>query len=144
MAPLVPGSWTTRHLLPPVVLSEPMEVVVEDPEDMNLLGLFLKAALDERREAVSSAGLEGDIAVTASGMSVTLSFSPDRLVVTNGVRGKPRAHLKGSLESLVAIARGHLWRTLLTGKARVTGNPMAAMPLARVFKQRPSVPERVG
>lgn len=112
-----------------------MRIQVRDAEDMNLLGLFLKAALEERPGALDRARIEGDFAVTASGMSVTLSFSPQGVVITKGVSAKPRAHIKGSLEALVDIAKGRLWQTVATGKARVSGNPIAALPLARVLRQ---------
>lgn len=103
---------------------------------MNLLGLFLKAALEARNEALANARIRGDIAVTAGSMSVTLSFAPEHVTVRRGASGSARAHIKGSLESLVAIARGNVAREVLSGRARIRGNPLAALPLARVLKAR--------
>jgi putative sterol carrier protein len=107
---------------------------MEEPERMNLLGLFMRSALADRAGALEGAGLRGDVALVAGSMSCTLSFGPERVVVRKGVHGKPRVRLRGSLESLVQLARGRTAAMLLRGKVRVSGNPLAALPLARVFK----------
>jgi hypothetical protein len=113
-----------------------VEVVLDKAGEMNLLGLFMKAALESRIDGIERARPSGDIALSAGEMSVTLSFSPDRVLVRKGVSDKPRAHLKGSLEALVQVARGRPAGQLLTRRARVSGNPLAALPLARVFEKR--------
>lgn len=99
-----------------------------------MIGLFMRAALEERAEALDRARISGDIALTVAGMSTTLSFEPDRVVVRDGVQGRPRAHIKGSLESFVRLARGELAGPLLTRKVKVSGNPLASLPLARLFR----------
>lgn len=100
---------------------------------MNLLGLFMKAALEDRLDTLSEAGASGDIALTAGEMSVTLSFSPERVVVRKGVEGSPNAHLKGSLEGLLEIARGRTASPILSRRVKVSGNPLAVLPLRKVF-----------
>ena len=110
-----------------------MRVTAEQPERMNLLGLFMRAALEERVEALERAGARGDIALSADGMSCTLSFGPDEVVVRNGVTGRPRAHMKGSLEALLAVAQGRAASSLATRRVRMSGNPLAALPLTKVF-----------
>ena len=112
-----------------------MEVAAERPEEMNLIALFMRAALEERREALDRIAPRGDLALTVDRMSATLSFTDGRVVVRNGVTGRPRAHIKGSMESFIALARGRLSGPLLTRRVRVSGNPLAALPLARLFKQ---------
>lgn len=111
-----------------------MEVVVERPEEMPLVGLFLHAALEARRDALTRAAPRGDLAITAGGMSVTLACSAERVVVRPGLSPRPRAHLNGSLEALIAIARGRLAEPLLRRQVRVSGNPVALLALARVFR----------
>lgn len=124
------------------------EIQLDRPDQMNLLGLFMKAALESRVPAIERARPRGDIALSTPQMSVTLSFSPDRVIVRKGVVGKPRAQLRGSLESLLQVARGRTARPLLTRRARLSGNPLAALPLARVFKHgaaaRPPAPDPGG
>jgi hypothetical protein len=112
-----------------------VEVVLEQPARMNLLGLFMKAALESRAERIEQAGPRGDIALTAGRMSVTLSFEPERVTIRKGVAEKPRAHLKGSLEALIQVARGRPVRQLVTRRARISGNPLALLPVSRVFRK---------
>jgi hypothetical protein len=111
-----------------------VQVQVEDIDEMNLLGLFMKAALEDRVHAVESAGLNGDIALSAGEMSVTMSFSPERVVIRKGMVERPRARLKGSLEDVIALGRGKIASRVLTGRVRVSGNPAATLPLAKVFR----------
>ena len=111
-----------------------MEVVVERPESMNLLGLFMKSALESRADRLERLRPRGDIGLTAGEMSVTLRFAPERVVVAKGISGEPRARLSGTLESLVQIARGNP-RPLLARRARLSGSPLAALPLAWVFRK---------
>jgi hypothetical protein len=112
-----------------------MEVVVERAEDMPLVGLFLHAALQERSEALERARPRGRLAITAGEMSVTLSCSPGRVVVSPGAAARPDAHLRGSLEAVVEVARGRLAGPLLGRRVRVSGNPLALLPLARTFRK---------
>jgi hypothetical protein len=112
-----------------------VEVVLEEPEKMNLLGLFMKAALEDRADRLGAAGASGDIALTGGDMSVTLSFMPDRVIVRKGIVGSPRASLRGSLESLLEVARGNMTTPVLTGRVRLGGNPLAVLPLRSVFQR---------
>ena len=102
---------------------------------MSLIGLFLRAALSERSEALARADLRGDLAVTVAGMSATLSFAPDAVTVREGVVGSPRAHIKGSMESFLAMGQGKVVSPVLRRQVRISGNPLAALPLALLFKR---------
>lgn len=51
-----------------------------------------------------------------------------------GVSSSPRAHLRGSLEALIEIARGRLAGPVLRRRVRISGNPVALLALARVFR----------
>ena len=112
-----------------------MEVVLENPEEMNLLGLFMQAALEARTEAVESAKPSGAIALTGGAMSVTLEFAPGRVTIRKGADPGARAHLRGPLEPLVQVARGKSG-PILKRQVKVSGNPLAALPLNKVFKAR--------
>lgn len=113
-----------------------MEVLLDKPESMNLLGLFMKAAFEARPEKLERARTRGDIAMVAGLMAVRLSFTDGRLLIRKGVMGNPRARLTGSLEALVQVARGNA-APILTRKAKLSGNPLAALPLAGVFRGEP-------
>lgn len=110
-----------------------MEVVLEKPEEMNLLGLFMKAALEARAEAIARAKPSGAIALTGGDMSVTLDFSPGTVTIRKGADANARAHLRGPLEPLVQVARGRSG-PILRRQVKVSGNPLAALPLNRVFR----------
>jgi hypothetical protein len=110
-----------------------VEVVVEDPGSMNLLGLFMKAALEDRLDRLARAGASGDIGLTGGDMSVTLSFSENGVVVRKGIVGDPSASLTGSLEGLLEIARGRTASPLLGRRVKLSGNPLAVLPLRKVF-----------
>ena len=112
-----------------------MQVVAENPEEMNLLGLMLRKALEDRAPHLEGIRQEGDVAITADRMSVTISFSPEEVVVRKGVVGSPRAHLKSSLEALVSVARGRFGAALASREVRVSGDPRALLPLAGVFRR---------
>jgi hypothetical protein len=112
-----------------------VEVVVEEPERMSLLGLFLKGALEERLPALERAAPRGELAISSPDMAVTLSCGEDRVVLRPGVPDRPRAHLRGSMEALIQVARGRIAGQLLRRQARVSGNPLALLPLARVFRE---------
>ncbi len=113
-----------------------MEVLVEQPERMSLLGLFLKGALEERLPALERASPRGELAISSPEMAVTLSCAADRVVLRPGVHGRPRAQVRGSMEALIQEARGRIAGQVLRRRARVSGNPLALLPLARVFRSR--------
>jgi hypothetical protein len=111
-----------------------VEIVAEDLDRMPLVGLFMKAALEERADAVARSGLSGRIAITTGEMSVTLDCSPQRVVVRPGADAAPRAHLRSSLDSLVAIACGRLTEPVRRRDLRISGSPLALLPLLKVFR----------
>jgi hypothetical protein len=112
-----------------------VRVEAEGAERMSLIGLFLRAALLERSDAIEHARLHGDLAVTVAGMSATLSFAPEAVTVREGVVGRPRAHIKGSMESFLAMGRGKVVSPVLRREVRISGNPLAALPLALLFRR---------
>ena len=94
------------------------EVRIDDPGSMNVLGLFLAAAV--RRNLARNegkCGLRGGLSIEAGGMRATLRFGPAEVRVVRGEED-PRARVHGSLEALVrAVARPGL-RSLLGVKVR--------------------------
>ena len=111
-----------------------MEIVTEDPDSASLLTLFMAAALRERAGELDRTAPRGELAIEAGGMAVTLDCSAERIVVREGIGAAPRARLRSSLEALVEIARGRLGGPLASRRARVRGNPLALLPLARAFR----------
>ncbi len=111
-----------------------MEVSAEAIEEMNLLGLFMKAALEERLPALERARPSGTFAIESGGMSVTLSCSPRQVIVRKGLHCKPDAKLSGELDALAQLASGRVLTPVLSGRIRIAGNLVKLLPLARVFR----------
>jgi predicted lipid carrier protein YhbT len=112
-----------------------MKVTAERLEEMNLLGLFMKAALEERLEALERQRPRGEIVVESGGMSITLSCQPGRVLITKGVAANADAKLSGELGALAAVASGRMIDPLLRRRVRVSGNPVKLLGLARVFRE---------
>jgi hypothetical protein len=110
-----------------------MEVSADRPQEMNLLGLVMAAALRERLPALERARAAGDVAIESGGMAVTLSFGPDGVVVRSGIHGDPRTRLLGDLDALAAVAQGKLIGPVLRRNIRISGDPRGVLPLANVF-----------
>jgi hypothetical protein len=119
-----------------------VEIVAEDLDRMPLLGLFVKAALESRAGAAGRSGLTGAIGLTTGAMSVTLDCSPERIVVRPGTDGDTRAHVRSSLDTLVAIACGRITEPITRRDLRFSGSPGALLALLRVFRSRPDPVER--
>jgi len=110
-----------------------MQVTVEGPEQMNLLGLFMRAALEERLAALERARPSGEVSIDSGGMSITLSCSPDEVVIRKGRSDEADARLSGELGSLAQLASGRMIDPLVRRQIHVGGNLLRLLPLARVF-----------
>lgn len=102
-------------------------VVIDNPAEMNLLGLLL-GSLIERRVADAALArklerLRGDVVVEAGKMCITLRFEPGRLTVLRGASEAPRARVSGSMDALLRIALGNgMVGPWLAGQIRTQGN----------------------
>jgi hypothetical protein len=112
-------------------------VRVEDPEHMNLLGLLLQGFLSQQLAAPKlerkARRLKGDFGVQVADMAVTLSFSPQGLVVRNGLAPRVRATVRGSMKEMMPlVVEGGLIPAViavLEGRIRISGNPFALLGL---------------
>ena len=119
-------------------------VTLEQPEKMCLLGLLLRALLEDNlagpRGQARARKIAGDIEVSAGGMTITLRFAEGRLTVRQGGCDEARARVRGSLPALLAVARGGgVVGPFLRRKIRIGGNPflmLRMLPLLRVPKAR--------
>jgi hypothetical protein len=118
-------------------------VTIDSPERMNLLGLLLRGLLEEKlkvdRHARQVQRIEGDVQVVAGTMAVTLRFERERILILAGNSGKPRARIRGTMESLLQIVtRQRLVRPVLCGRVRLSGNPLwmlRLLPLLRLGRE---------
>jgi hypothetical protein len=111
-------------------MAAPPEVIVVEPERMNLLGLMLQSVLTRRlsgkRALAHAAALSGDVLIEASGMQVTLRFTREGIRVTREASAHPRASVRGKLTALLDAALGrHRVRSVLKRELSVSGSPRA-------------------
>lgn len=102
-------------------------VQLDDPAEMNLLGLFLQDLLGRnlaRPEGAARARrLNGHLVLRAGRMAVTLHLEGHRLRLERGAMAQPSAEVSGDLATLLAISLGHHpLGFLLRGQLRVRGN----------------------
>jgi len=116
-----------------------MNVRVEDPERMNLMGLLMRGLLETSLK--SAAGqraarkLRGDVRVNAGTMGVTLSFTENEIVLRGGESGKPRAYVRGEMKPLLEmVAGGSLVGPVLRRKVKVGGNLLMLLRLLPLIR----------
>ena len=103
-------------------------VRIDDPADMNVLGLFLAARL---RAHEGECALRGALAIDAGGMRVTVSFEDDGVTITR--KAVPaRCRLSAPFPLFVeALLRPRL-RTLL--RIKVKGGRFFALKAMKVLR----------
>jgi hypothetical protein len=120
--------------------AEKPKLIVENREEMSLLGLMLGGVLERSLERPDCARrarrLKGDLGVTAGKMSISLRFDRGEIRLVRGLPERPRARVRGSLDSLlqVSLGRGAV-RAFLAGEVSFRGNPLfvlSVLPLMRV------------
>lgn len=117
-----------------------MPVTLADPPRASLLALLLRnllaTNLADERLAARARRLRGDVLVEAGGMTVTLRFGADGVVVHTGATdGRPRARVRGSLPTFLALStRGGVVGPVLSGAVRIGGNPFVLLRLMKLIR----------
>ena len=92
-------------------MPEPIDVILVEPERMNLLGLMLQSLIKRR---LGDAGalrharrLRGQVRVRAGEMQVTLGFTEAGIQIRRGIAPGPgAASIRGTLTALLDAAQG--------------------------------------
>lgn len=118
-----------------------MQVVLENPETMNLLGLILKVILERNLQEGMIADLvantRGNLALGAGPMKATLKFEGERVVVQRDWREPSRAKVAASLDTFLAIGLGkYPILPFLLGRISLGGNLLWLLKLMPVFQVR--------
>jgi hypothetical protein len=118
-----------------------MKVRVEDPERMNLMGLLMRGLLESslktERGRRAAQKLRGDVRVNAGAMGVTLSFTPEEIVLRANESGRTRAHVRGDMKPLLElVAGGSLFAPVLLGRIRVGGNLLMLLRLLPLIRSK--------
>ncbi|MBM4372562.1 MAG: hypothetical protein FJ098_12955 [Deltaproteobacteria bacterium] len=116
-----------------------VQVCMEAPERMNLMGLMMKglleAALARPGMGERASGLRGAVRVQAGAMVVVLDFTQAGPRIRGPAEGERyRARVSGAMTPLLRVVTGHLLGPVLSGGVRIGGNPfflLSVLPLIR-------------
>jgi hypothetical protein len=119
-------------------------VRMEEPESMNLLGMllhgFLKKQMQTPQVRRRACRLRGDFGLQVGPMAVTLSFSPDSVVVKKGLSNRTRARIIGPMREVIPLVTGagyvSSFIAWLEGRISIRGNPFALLSLLPVLMNR--------
>jgi hypothetical protein len=113
-------------------------VIIQDAPSMNLLGLILASILernlvDPRRKQIFEK-LSGDVVVQAGEMVVTLAFDQGKLAVSRGAVARPKASIRGSLDTLMRLSLGGgMVGPTLSGRLKPRGNLLLLLKMRRLL-----------
>ncbi len=117
-------------------------VRVDQPEQMNLLGLLIQGFLQQRLESPKLARkarrLRGAFGLQAGSMAITITFAPEGIVISKGIAPRTRARIAGSMGEMVALVSGGggivaAAIAVLEGRVSIRGNPFALLRLLPIM-----------
>jgi len=116
-----------------------LEVILEKPESMNLLGLILKMIIERNLKQGMMADLvrntRGNLRLGAGPMKATLKFEGERVVVARDWLEPARAKVAASLDTFLGIGLGkNPVIPFLLGKISLGGNLLWLLKLMPVFQ----------
>ena len=120
-------------------MSDEPRVVIDDPPTMNLLGLLLGSIIERQAEQEATQRrldkLRGALVVEAGSMTITMTFADGRVTISRGAADKPRARVRGTMQSLMNISLGGgMVGPWLAGHIKTSGNLfmlLKVLPLMR-------------
>lgn len=115
---------------------------------MNLLGLlmqgYLSKQLTHRRLDRKTRRMRGSIGVTAGSMAITMTFTPEAILISKGIQPKTRARVSGTMQEMLGmITHGGLISSaiaVLEGRLAIRGNPFALLPLIGLMTKKVDLP----
>jgi hypothetical protein len=122
---------------------------MQEPESMNLLGMllheYLKKHLEIPRVRRRASRLRGAFGLQVGPMAVTLSFTPDSVVVIKGMAARTRARILGPMREVIPLVTGAGYASafiaLLEGRVSIRGNPFALLSLLPILMNRTRKPK---
>ena len=115
-----------------------IDVIIEDIEKMNLLGLMigklLKDTINDKVSDEYTVKNKGEYEITGSKMSIILSFTTGKLTIKSKPSSKIKAGIIAPLSVLldIALGKGYI-KSFLKGKLKIKGNPIKLLPLLKLF-----------
>ena len=115
------------------------QVVLKDPESMNLMGLFLKTILERNMENASKAAviqnMRATIDVKGGKMGVSLIIDRGTITIERGSPQRSNSRIAGTLDSMLSICTGGSYvAPVLSGKVKIGGNPFLLLRLLSLLR----------
>ena len=110
------------------------ELIMTDPESMNIMGLILKHLIEQNLKDASNAAaaqkMNCVIAMRGGKMGITITFRSGTITIERGTPTRANSRISGSLNTFlqVAVTRNFI-SPLLSGKIRISGNPLPLLKL---------------
>jgi len=119
-----------------------VQVVLDEPERQNLLGLLIKDMIAANLAGGGHDGglrsATGDIQVQAGAMVVTIRLGGGTVTILAGPSERPAARVKGDMAAFLGVASGGgLVGPLLRGEIGFGGNPFLLLKLLPLIKAPP-------
>ena len=116
-----------------------MEVKFSNPEQMNLLGYFLrdllKTSLTNEKNSKIARQLHSAFLFDANGMAATVTFRKDAVEIQQGNTADVFTKISGELNALLDVTFGESYlKYLLTGKIRIRGNVLKLLKLLKILR----------
>lgn len=112
---------------------------VEEPEKLNLIGLFVMRILEKNLQNPHNINriknLKASIVINAGEMSITLVFKEGQVKIKRGQVEKSDAKIEGSLESFLKFALGASpIRLIISRQIKISGNPILLLKLVKLMR----------
>jgi putative sterol carrier protein len=116
-----------------------VKVIIDNREEMNLLGLMLGSILENKiqnpGDAKHLSTLKGTAAVTVGKMSIGIAFGQGTVRVTSGIPEKATARVSGQMKEFLDVSVGkNPVVPFLRGRIRISGNPFLLLKMLAIFK----------
>lgn len=115
-----------------------MQVTLENPQSMNLLGLILARVIEENARRGARARVRGPktVAVRGGPMSVSLEISSEEIRIFSSTAERADAAVVGTLDALLGVASGNMLGPLLSGRLRVSGDLLLLLRILPLIRAR--------
>jgi hypothetical protein len=117
-----------------------MEIKLDQPEKMNLVGYFLRDLLTTNLTSETgqkmARHLRGTILFNASGMLVAITFHGDYIELQAGSPKQTNSKIAGDLNALLDVALGaNFLKYLLIREIKISGNVFQLLKLLKLIRR---------
>lgn len=114
-------------------------LIIENPEEMNLLGLILANIIGKNLKKTSVKDLlsntKSTIDIQAGKMGACIMINNGLLTIRRGLSGKADAWVKGGMSAFIDLGmRRRMLQRFLKGDVKIGGNIFKLLPLLRLLE----------